>query len=157
MTPNYNSYYNPAFNTWAGNTIYNRSGYSQLLQPLTPLPEVQQNISIQCGTVNNKDEMDSIQPQLNVIYMGINKNAKEIYTKQLNNNGLIDFYVYSQTSNEISKDSNQSILECLERIESKLNKESFNERNVTTNNATSYESKSSRESDFWDVPANDER
>ncbi len=156
MTPNYNSYYNPAFNTWAGNNVY-KSNYNQPLQPLQPLNNVQPNLSIQCGTVNSKDDMDSIQPQLNVIYMGINKSANEIYTKQLNNNGLIDSHIYTQTSNEISKDSNQSILECLERIESKLSKEYQNERSSTTNNATSYDSKPARESDLWDVSTDDAR
>lgn len=149
------AYNNQPYNTWSNNMPYR--GYTQPLQPLQPLNEVQTNLSVQFGTVNSKDDMDLIQPQLNVIYFGINKGAKEIYTKQLNNNGLIDSHIYTQTSNEISKDSNQSILECLERIESKLNRENQNERNVTTINATNYDPKSTRESDLWDVPTNDER
>lgn len=158
MLPNNNSYYNPYLNRYPDYTgAYRPNQVNSNLQPLQPFNEVQPMLSVQCGTVNSKEDMDSIQPQLNVIYVGINKSKNEIYTKQLNNNGLIDSYIYSQTSNEISKDNNQSILECLERIESKLSKEVHNERISTTVSATSYESKAPTDADLWDVPTNDAR
>ena len=115
---------------------------------------------VQCYSVSAKSEIDGIHPQLNVMYVGFNKVANEIYTKQLNNNGLIDSYTYSLTSNEKleQKDGIQNIAECLERIENKLDKGLINEQyTVTTNYAGSSTENTTEQPGFWNVPADDAR
>lgn len=129
-------------------------------QTLQTLQSAQPPITVQCYSVSAKTEIDTLQPQLNVMYVGFNKTTNEIYTKQLNNNGLIDSYTYSLTSNEKleQKDGMQSIVECLERIETKLDKGIIHEQySLTADYANGNTENIAEQSGIWDVPADDAR
>lgn len=81
-----------------------------------------QNISsvlsteVQCFYVNNPQEMDKINPTPNVLYIGINLNSKEIYLKQVNGFGLIDFDIYAKQAGEQQKNDLTKILEKLDEL-----------------------------------------
>lgn len=81
-----------------------------------------QNISsvlsteVQCFYVNNPQEMDKINPIPNVLYIGINLNSKEIYLKQVNGFGLIDFDIYAKQAGEQQKNEMTKILEKLDEL-----------------------------------------
>jgi hypothetical protein len=142
------------------NPNYGQVGNQNNHNILQTIQSAQPPTMVQCYSVGAKSEIDGIHPQLNVMYVGFNKTANEIYTKQLNNNGLIDSYTYSLTSNEKleQKDGIQNIAECLERIENKLDKGLINEQySFTTNYAGSSTENTSEQPGFWNVPADDAR
>lgn len=75
---------------------------------------------VQCFYVNNPTDMEKIQPVLNVLYIGLNLDKKEIYLRQMNNNGLIDFTTFTQLSGEQQKSDITKILDRLDVLESNL-------------------------------------
>ena len=92
--------------------------------PIQQIQDVQK--TAQFYSVNNPQEMDAIRPDLNVIYIGLNKTKKEIYVKQMALDGTILSEVYNLASNEQKRDDLNVVLEKLANIEKRL---SDNERN----------------------------
>lgn len=74
---------------------------------------------IQFFVVGSKQEAQNIQVQFNITYFIVNNVDKEVYTKQLNRDGLIDFEVYK---NEKLINQNKKDNELLEEIKNKLDK-----------------------------------
>lgn len=89
-------------------------------------PQHIQNISsvapteVQCFYVTNPKDMEKIQPMLNVVYIGINSDKKEIYIRQMNNNGLIDFDTYILQSGEQQKNDYTKIIERIDQLENTM-------------------------------------
>jgi len=86
--------------------------------------------TVQVYYVNNTQDMDKLNPQANVVYIGINTVNDELYVRKLNNIGLIE-------TKEYGKKENVDILSRIERklddVQSELNKffvSDVNERNV---------------------------
>lgn len=100
----------------------------QRMQPLDPV--------VKCWFVSERSEMETIRPDWNTIYIGINKATKEIYTKQMKNDGTIDFSSYSQNSSENLKATSdfEKIIKKLNDIETRLGAK--NESNVTNVDTT---------------------
>ena len=96
MYPNYNPYAYPG-------------------QKIQNLSSVIQN-EVQVFYVNNPQDMERINPMQNVVYIGINSSTKEIYVRQLNGIGLIDFDVYVRQSGEQQKNDLTKILDKLDEI-----------------------------------------
>ena len=65
---------------------------------------------------NNPQDMERINPQPNVMYVGINLTNKEIYLRQVNGMGLIDLDTYVRKSGEQQKNDLTKILEKLDEI-----------------------------------------
>lgn len=93
----------------------------------------QQEPIVRCYFVNSKEELDMVRPEYNTIYIGINPTTKEIYTKQLNNNGMVDVFRYAQKSSEVVSENKdiKSIIEKLENIEKRM--EAMNSYEPDTN------------------------
>lgn len=92
---------------------------------------------VQCYFVTNPKDMEQVKPLLNVIYVGINKEKNEVYLKQLNINGLIDFNTYSLAGAGQEKSDFTKIMDRIEQMEKKfLTKGQIDERNTTNANAT---------------------
>lgn len=89
----------------------------------------------QCYFVNSKDEMQKIQAIPGTVYIGINKQSKEIYTRSWNNDGMIDFDTYSLSKGEQETSELKTILDKLNNIEVKI-KEMSHEHYDTNVNAT---------------------
>lgn len=70
--------------------------------------------------VSSPKDMEKIQPTLNVVYVGINRDKNEIYLRQMNNAGLIDFSTYSLSTGEQEKNDFVKIMERLDKIENKV-------------------------------------
>ena len=101
-------------------------------QPNMPMQSVpvQQAIqqvqkSAQFYTVENAQELDGIRPALNVLYVGFNKTKKEIYLKQLTNDGLVTTETYGLAGKKDEKSALNAVLERINELERKLT----NERN----------------------------
>ena len=86
--------------------------------PVQQIQDVQK--TAQFFSVNGQEEMETIKPDLNVFYVGMNKTKKEIYVKQLNLDGTVSLEVYSLASNEQKKNEMNAVLEKLATIERKL-------------------------------------
>lgn len=98
----------------------------QQTMPMQPAP-MQQAIqqvqkSVQFYSVESAQELDGIRPTLNVLYVGFNKNKKEIYVKQLTNDGLISVETYGLADNKKEKTDIETILEKINNIENRLMK-----------------------------------
>lgn len=105
------------------NQFYNPYSWQQ---PQTYPSQKMQNLSsvmsteVQCFYVNNPTDMEKIQPVLNTLYIGVNTDKKEIYLRQMNNNGLIDFTTYTQQSGGQQKSEFSKILDRLDTLENNL-------------------------------------
>ena len=108
---------------------YNNQFMPQPCMPMQSVP-VQQAIqqvqkSAQFYTVESAQELDGIRPILNVLYVGFNKNKKEIYLKQLTNDGLVSVETYDLAGKKDEKSALDTVLEKINELERKLT----NERN----------------------------
>ena len=65
---------------------------------------------------SNPQDMDRINPQPNVLYIGLNMTSKEIYLRQMNAMGLIDVDTYVRKSGEQQKNDLTKILDKLDEI-----------------------------------------
>lgn len=124
------NYYNPYYNGQPMNMM------PQMAQPV-PVQTIQRiQKSAEFYTVENAQELDGIKPTLNVLYVGFNKNKKEIYVKQLTNDGLISVETYNLADDKKQKSEYETILEKINNIESKLTKGGLDVPNNATNGAT---------------------
>lgn len=120
---NYNPYYN---------------GQMPMMQPQVSMPiqSIQQvQKSVQFYNVENAQELDGIKPTLNVLYVGFNKKGKEIYVKQMTNDGLISVETYGLATDKKQKSEYETILEKINSLETKLTKGVADVPNNTTNDA----------------------
>ena len=107
-------------------------------QPMMPQPTPVQTIqqvqkSAQFYTVESAQELDGIKPTLNVLYVGFNKKAKEIYVKQLTNDGLISMETYGLSTDKKQKSEYETILEKINIIERRLDNAQHNSNNDAEN------------------------
>lgn len=112
MWPNYNNQFMP----------------QPYMQPqAAPVQQAIQQVqkSAQFYTVESAQELDGIRPILNVLYVGFNKNKKEIYLKQLTNDGLVSVETYDLAGKKDEKSALDTVLEKINELERKLT----NERN----------------------------
>ena len=112
-------------------------GQMPMMQPQSmPIQSIQQvQKSAQFYTVENAQELDGIKPTLNVLYVGFNKKKKEIYVKQLTNDGLISVETYGLATDKKQKSEYETILERINSLETKLTKGVADVPNNTTNDA----------------------
>lgn len=106
-----------------------------------------------CYFVNSKNDLQNIQVNPNVVYIGINKQAKEIYMRCWTNDGVIDFDTYSLVQGEKENTELKSIMEKLDLIL----KEKNNEWNVTKYNSNDVIGSNAKQSNDGIVSANDGR
>lgn len=90
----------------------------QIGSPVQQIQDVQK--TAQFFSVNGQQEMETIKPDLNVYYVGMNKTKKEIYIKQQNLDGTVSLEVYVLASNEQKENEMNAVLEKLTKIERKL-------------------------------------
>ena len=108
--------------------------FGQMMQPVQQVIQPIQK-SAQFYSVENIQELDGIRPNLNVLYVGFNKNKKEIYVKQLTNDGLVSVETYDLADNKKEKSEFEAILEKINNLESKLVKGGTDVPNNATDGA----------------------
>ena len=113
--------------------MYNYNPYygQPMMQPVQSIQQVQK--TAQFYNVENAGELDGIKPALNVLYVGFNKKAKEIYVKQLTNDGLISVETYGLATDKKQKSEYETILERINSLETKLTERIADVPNNTTN------------------------
>ena len=96
--------------------------------PVQPIQTVQQ--SAQVYFVEDARSLDGIRPTLNVMYVGINTKNKELYIKQLTNDGTVAVDKYVLAENKKEKGDLDIVLDRISELERKLT----NERISATDN-----------------------
>ena len=115
------------------NTYFGQQMMPQMPSQVMPIQSIQQvQKTAQFYNVENVGELDGIKPALNVLYVGFNKKKKEIYVKQLTNDGLISLETYGLSTDKKEKSEFETILEKINNLENKLLK---GEPNVPNNTA----------------------
>ena len=107
------------------NYPYNPYFGQQMMPPMPSQPMPVQSIqqvqkTAQFYNVENIQELDGIKPTLNVLYVGFNKKKKEIYVKQLTNDGLVSLETYGLADNKKEKSEFETILEKINNLENRL-------------------------------------
>ena len=119
------------------NPYYGQQMMPQMSASSMPIQSIQQaQKSAQFYNVENAQELDGIRPALNVLYVGFNKKKKEIYVKQLTNDGLISLETYGLADDKKEKSEFETILEKINNLENKLLKGEPNVPNNPTNGTT---------------------
>ena len=114
---------------WPQQPMYNQFMPQQMMPPQSaPVQQVIQQVqkSAQFYTVESARELDGIKPALNVIYVGFNKDKKEIYLKQLTNDGLVTVETYDLAGKKDEKSALDTVLEKINELERKLTNERSN-------------------------------
>lgn len=120
---------------WPQQPIYPGYYPQQAAQPQS-IPVQQLQKSAQFYSVESPQDLDGIRPNLNVMYFGFNGKKKEIYVKQLMNDGLVSVETYSLAGNKKEKSELETVLEKISELENKLiNKGGQNVPNNATNGA----------------------
>lgn len=126
----YNNYLRPNNNYMQRLTaLEQQAAYQQPMYPQTiqPINQIQQQAM--CYFVASPEELASLNPMPNMVYLGINSNTKEIYTRKMNNNGIIEVETYIKASESQEKDGYKIIMEELAEIKKQLSiKEKKDER-----------------------------
>lgn len=120
------------------NNQYQFDFYNRQMQP-QPIQTINQSVptQVQCYFVSSEKDLEKIQMSYNVVYVGINKDKNEVYLRQINNSGLVDFNKYGLISGGQEKNDFSKIMERLDRIENKYLAKGEQYANNTTNDATS--------------------
>ena len=121
--------YNPYY---AGQPMPNMPQMQPQGVPVQSIQQVQK--TAQFYSVENAGELDGVKPTLNVLYVGFNNKKKEIYIKQLTNDGLVSLETYELANNKKEKSEFETILEKINNLENKLlNRRGGNVPNNATN------------------------
>lgn len=93
--------------------------------PSGPQPQPIQNLGavqpqIVCYSVNSNEDMGKINVMYDTIYLGLNSKTKEIYTRRMTNDGLLETETYTLASGTKEKGDLQAIADKLEEIEKKI-------------------------------------
>ena len=110
-------------------------GQMPMMQPIQQAIQPVQK-SAQFYFVETPQDLDNIKPSLNILYVGFNKKKKEIYVKQLTNDGLISLETYNLADNKKEKTEYETILEKINELETKLLKGDTNVSDNAANAAT---------------------
>ena len=117
------------------NNQYQFDFYNRQTQPQNQIQTINQSVptQVQCYFISNEKDMEKIQMNYNVVYVGINKEKNEVYLRQINSNGLIDSNKYGLISEVQEKNEFSKIMERLDRIENKFLSNGGSNANNTTN------------------------
>ena len=91
---------------------------------------------VQCFFVSAPTDISNIQIAPGTVYIGINKTTKEIYTRQWNLDGNIDFETYKLHTGTQEEPEYKAIIAKLDTLIEQT-KGAANESNATTDNSTS--------------------
>ena len=109
---------------------YYNPPYMQQPQPIQQLPQQHVDQRVISYFVDSAEQLSTIQPMPNTIYLGITRDGSKIFQRRMNNDGLMEIKTYFVTDEKTKKTDIQEILGRLENIEKKL--EVHNESNVNS-------------------------
>ena len=93
---------------------------AQQAQTIQHLPQ-QAEPKIITYSVESAEQLSTITPLPNTVYLGINNKGEKIFVRRMNNDGLTETKTYSLITEQTKKTDTQEILERISNIEKKLN------------------------------------
>ena len=102
MNP-YNNFYTPPY----------------MQQPVQQLPQHVEPKVIPY-IVDSVEQLSSLQPMPNTIYLGISRDGGKIFQRRMNNDGLMEVKTYSLVNEQTKKTDMQEIITRLSNIEKKI-------------------------------------
>ena len=81
-------------------------------------------------TVDSAEQLSTLPPYPNTIYLGISRDGSKIFQRRMNNDGLMEVKTYSLVVEQTKKTDTQEILDRIARLEKKLNTEVIDESHV---------------------------
>ncbi len=124
----------------------------QNLQPVQQMQPMQPQM--QALFVSKADDLKNFSIMPNVLYIGINQASKEIYVRQMNNDGITELNTYSLASENKEKGTLEKILERIDNLELSL-KGKGNEWNDKPNVGANASRKISKSPHDGNVSTND--
>lgn len=94
--------------------------YMQQPQPIQQLPQQHMEQRVVSYFVDSAEQLSTINPMPNVIYLGLNTHDHKIFMRRMNNDGLMEVRTYSIVNEQTKKTDTQEILSRLEAIEKKI-------------------------------------
>lgn len=89
-------------------------------QPIQQLPQQHMEQRVVSYFVDNAEQLSTINPMPNIIYLGINTRDHKIFMRRMNNDGLMEVRTYSIVNEQTKKTDMQEILGRLDAIEKKI-------------------------------------
>lgn len=112
-------------------------------QNFQPVQQQPMQPQMQAMFVSKADDLKNFSIMPNVLYIGINQASKEIYVRQMNNDGITELNTYSLASENKEKGTLEKILERIDNLEMTLKgKNNGNDKAVNGANASRKLSKS---------------
>lgn len=108
---------------------YYNPPYMQQPQPVQQLPQRAEQ-RVMSYFVESAEQMSTIMPMPNTIYLGITHDGGKIFQRRMNNDGLVEVKTYTLVTEQTKKTDLQEILERLTKIERTLNTDTKNEPHV---------------------------
>jgi len=93
-----------------------------LAQPIQQLPQQHMEQRVVSYFVDTPEQLSTLTPMPNIIYLGINTRDQKIFVRRMNNDGLMEVKTYSVIGEETKKTDIQEILERLTKIEQTIRK-----------------------------------
>ena len=92
------------------------------MNPYTTYPYMPQHIEpkILSYTVDSVEQLSSLPPVPNTIYMGISRDGSKVFQRRMNNDGLMEVKTYTLMVEQTKKTDMQEILDRISEIEKKI-------------------------------------
>lgn len=96
--------------------MYNNYPYPQ------QIPQIPQHIEpkILSYTVDSVEQLATLPPMPNTIYLGISRDGGKIFQRRMNNDGLMEIKTFSLVVEQTKKTDMQEILDRISEIEKKI-------------------------------------
>lgn len=89
-------------------------------QPIQQLPQQHMEQRVVSYFVDSAEQLSTLNPMPNIIYLGINNRDGKIFMRRMNNDGLVELKTFSLQLDQTKKTDSQEILSRLEAIEKKI-------------------------------------
>ena len=107
----------------------NPYNYPYMQQQMPQLPHSFEP-KIMAYTVDSAEQLATLPPAPNAIYIGLARDGSKIFQRRMNNDGLMEVKTYSLAVEQTKKTDTQEILDRIASIEKKLNIGVTNEPDV---------------------------
>ena len=102
------------------NPYYNPQYLQQQAQPIQQLPTQHVEQRVMSYFVDTPEQLSTLTPMPNVIYLGINTKDGKIFLRRMNNDGMMEVKTYMVVGEQTKKTDVQEILSRLAAIEKKI-------------------------------------
>jgi len=92
----------------------------QWQQPVQQVPQAHSETRVVSYFVDTAEQLSTINPMPNVIYLGLNIKDGKVFMRRMNNDGLMELKTFSVVGEHTKRTDMQEVLGRLSKIEKKL-------------------------------------